>query len=869
MNKKMLISLLLTGTLLLSTGSVLAEELQPDDIGSTDSPSGESQEIITDFASEEEMISSMKPAAENSRFQMYYNEKTMAIALRDKISGKVVTSNPYNAAQDSHYNGDTEKELESQLVLTYVDNQNNKSSLWSSTDCAELGQFQVKEVKDGVDFSLSIGKEKADFQIPAAFTVSRFDELVSKMEKRAQRKMNVFYTLYSLADIVDEQERKELLTVYPLLAEQDLYVCIELSDREKEDLIGYLEETGYTAEDYKADMEQLKITETEDSSTVPNFKLDLEYRLTDDGLCVTIPNNSIEYDKANYTLISIQVLEYFGAEKPGSQNDGYLFLPDGSGAILSMTNPDENRRPVISGNVYGRDAAVTQKVDERAGQQFYLPVFGIRRSNQTAVFAIIESGAEVSTISAKLAHPNSDYYAAYNTFYLTTSELVTLDAKVASIGSAQKVYVYDKNAYKKDFKISYAVFDGEQASYYHMAQYYRQYLLNHGMKENAESNRLQMGLETLGTSLYATSFLGLDIQMNAGYTSYLKTRDMAEYFLQNGVKRLQLTLTGWQKNGLDTGISNKVKLSGSLGGKKDFKTLGKWAADNNISVYPDADLLFVSNDSWFDGFNKAFDAGKTLSKKYAGNSVYQPDISQFGKKALAISPHKYERYWSGFFKDCKKLDISSVSLGTVGEFLNSNFDNAKSYNRGDTLELITKQLETYGKQLDFSFDGANAYVLPYASALNRVPIQHSGYTGETAAVPFLQLVVAGSMTYQSDAVNLGEDVQTTLLRCIESRTSPLFTLAAEHIERFKTTSHTRYYAVSFEVLKGKTLQQYQYVADALASVEGQSITGHSIPVPGVACTTYENGTRIYVNYNETLYQADGVSVDPQSYTVLS
>ena len=58
----MLISLLLTGTLLLSTGSVLAEKLQLDDIGSTDSPSGKSQEIITDFASEEEMISSMKPA---------------------------------------------------------------------------------------------------------------------------------------------------------------------------------------------------------------------------------------------------------------------------------------------------------------------------------------------------------------------------------------------------------------------------------------------------------------------------------------------------------------------------------------------------------------------------------------------------------------------------------------------------------------------------------------------------------------------------------------------------------------------------------------------------------------------------------------
>lgn len=70
--------------------------------------------------------------------------------------------------------------------------------------------------------------------------------------------------------------------------------------------------------------------------------------MTDEGLEVTIPNASIQYDKKHFTLISIQLLEYFGADKPGDASDGYVFLPDGSGALLSMNRPDENRRPVIS-----------------------------------------------------------------------------------------------------------------------------------------------------------------------------------------------------------------------------------------------------------------------------------------------------------------------------------------------------------------------------------------------------------------------------------------------------------------------------------------------------------------------------------------
>lgn len=74
-------------------------------------------------------------------------------------------------------------------------------------------------------------------------------------------------------------------------------------------------------------------------------------------------------------------------------------------------------------------------------------------------------------------------------------------------------------------------------------------------------------------------------------------------------------------------------------------------------------------------------------------------------------------------------------------------------------------------------------------------------------------------------------------------------LAADHVQRLKTTEHTAYYAVSYPVLKETVLEQYRYVQEALEAVEGQVMTDHAVLAPGVSRTVYSGGTKIYVNYN--------------------
>ena len=67
--------------------------------------------------------------------------------------------------------------------------------------------------------------------------------------------------------------------------------------------------------------------------------------------------------------------------------------------------------------------------------------------------------------------------------------------------------------------------------------------------------------------------------------------------------------------------------------------------------------------------------------------------------------------------------------------------------------------------------------------------------------------------------------------------------------------------------KDEALAMYQEYNEVLGHVYNQFITDHRYLADGVTETTYEDGTKVYVNYNYTDYLADGVSVSARNYAV--
>lgn len=60
---------------------------------------------------------------------------------------------------------------------------------------------------------------------------------------------------------------------------------------------------------------------------------------------------------------------------------------------------------------------------------------------------------------------------------------------------------------------------------------------------------------------------------------------------------------------------------------------------------------------------------------------------------------------------------------------------------------------------------------------------------------------------------------------------------------------------------------YKEYDEALGHVYNLFITDHRYLADGVTETTYEDGTKVYVNYNYTDYSEGGVSVSARDYAV--
>lgn len=77
-----------------------------------------------------------------------------------------------------------------------------------------------------------------------------------------------------------------------------------------------------------------------------------------------------------------------------------------------------------------------------------------------------------------------------------------------------------------------------------------------------------------------------------------------------------------------------------------------------------------------------------------------------------------------------------------------------------------------------------------------------------------------------------------------------------------------HFSLNFKDWESKIYEVYGQVNDALKNVKGAAIVSHHVEAEGVYCTSYDNGVKIYVNYNNEDYVTEeGVSVPAGGYAV--
>ncbi len=820
---------------------------------------GNTNKVIFDFNSEADMLADMKKATENSRFELYYNVDTMAVAVVDKSTGKILTTNPYSAAQDDNYSGSVASVLNSQLVLTYLENDIDLVDLYSADDCADLGQYKIKLHENGISFDMSIGLEKESNYIPKIISPERYGEICSKLSDDEIDIFKIYYTLYT----ADQFESVGVKEIYPDIKAQELYCCVsELSERDQRKLNVVFEAAQYGKEEYAADMKDFGVTDA--IETYPNFKLSLCYALTENGLSVSIPAESVEYNE-EYPLLRISLLPYFAAETPFAESDGYLFIPDGSGAIINLNNDDVAHRSIITGTVYGTNASkLPQKTVAETTQQYYLPVFGTVKDNNTAVFGIISSGDGNAEITARLGKPNGNYYATNAEFVTADYEKYTKISVVENRWSDEQLYLYDKNSLKDDMTVDFYILSDDKADYSSFASIYNKYLFGDKAKTDMNST---IHIETLGTALTNETKLIFQVEDETVFTHYEQNIKILDELSSDGRTGYSLLLRGWQKNGLDASVSGKLQFSSASGGKKGLADIRDYCTQNDIPFALQNNLSYVKFDRGFDGFSLKNDTARTLELLYAETVEAGANATSVKNSSYVVSANSYSKYVSGIYKDGARLGLEkNLSLGEIGAALNTDYSKNRLINRSQTMKLVVDALQKT-KNNSFSFEGANAYVLPYTSAVNDILYENSGFAGESAVVPFLQLVLGDKVACRSAAINLQENTRDLLLGCIESGTVPTYVLAYQNISKLKVTDYTKYYAVDFEILKTSVKEAYDYVNAAVVAKGDSGIVAHHILSNGVTYTEYGNGNGVYVNRTDNDYMIGDLTVNAMDYAV--
>ena len=900
-----------------------------------------------DWESQQLKVSEMTCMYEDANWRMYFDQKSAEFALQNKKTGEYVFSNPYDIdllsaalSSDTAENEDPIRQaLLSQIILTYEDIETGVTYTMKSFTDAILAGDQVKFTKlsDGVRVEYAIGTLETKRLFPIWIEENSFkNQILNIFDQRKDEftstEMNVYraitnvnstaYKLVKGSDVpagstYDPQiipnpnnpETYEFLVNNP---DKNMYVMTTNSARTKKTLENMIRKycPEYTFDKLEEDHEMTGYEGNEKEP--PLFRMALEYRVDEKGLKVTIPAKSIRFNETNYRLNTIAVLPYFGCTATGlttgdvgdtdgsyTRNDGYIFIPDGSGTILNYYNEDGTLRTgILGGTMYGSDYAFeTLKADEANAKPYRVPVFGLTENytittvqsgnergtvggetapsitTETArkrgFLAIIEEGDAFATVRANLqqagwagASGKIVYNTVFSLFNVKNNDSVNVGSSIG--GGNSSMTATDDTKYIGNYSIRYILlsdpdlaaeknYSSFDPSYIGMAEAYRDYLIDNGtlseLEKSETESSIPLYIHAYGALNGQDTFLSIPITVEKPLTTFGDVITMSTELRDQGITNINYILEGFANGNMSKPYyPTYVKWGKTVGGEDGLNELLLYADQNGIGVYPEFDFSTAYWVKTFSGFSYRKHAARAMSGRYTTKRdydyVYQV-IRKFGMGNV-VSSGAYLNLFEKFAKDYDQYKIGGISVLSLGTDLNSDFNEDYSITREDskinTKELLAKISEKYGNVI---VEGGNAYTWAYATDIVNVSLGNSRYQLASASIPFVGMVLHGYKNYTGGVINTSGDIQYEILKSLENGAALYFLLSYDNAVEFKNAFEmglNENYSVNYQAWRDDMVAYYHKLNGALGSLQTATITDHGFIDAYVA----DNETALYL-----------------------
>ena len=555
---------------------------------------------------------------------------------------------------------------------------------------------------------------------------------------------------------------------------------------------------------------------------------------------------------------------------------GYVFVPDGCGGLIRFADNAVSFTEYI-GDVYGPDLSTetyyTSSLNDAVPlKNPVMPVFGIAHGDSQAAFvAYAESGAEYMEI---IVRPDENkkvkYTWGYPRFEYNLSYFQVYNKQGAGYFSmmAEPQHV--------DVSMTYTFLEGDgsdgksfAADYTGMAAAYRAHLIEQGILEPiggvGEGQDIPLRLDFI----MADAKSGLLGNEQVVVTTVDSVDEILGAITQDGIKNVNAGLIGWQKNGETLTRPDKVKYSGKIGSSGAFGDLLAKYEKQGIDISYSREMATINRE--MTGYYNT--AAKHVNTWYVevDESMILPQnvpVATFGR----ATPRKVAA-WTKTLADKLKKTSSSITLDGISNILTGTYErDGVDCSITEAIALYQDTLAGIHSDLKLNLVNPNMYLWKYTDRYLQMPVGTSQYVFETDTVPFLQLVLHGTMEMYAPYSNFSFYAQSDILKMIDYNMSPSFILSKEPSYYLADTVSSDLYSTEFAQYETLINTIYGTVNAVLSKVSGFEWTDRTVLMDGVILNTYKKGqeTRyVIINYTDNQISWQGNEIGGLSAEVIS
>ena len=591
------------------------------------------------------------------------------------------------------------------------------------------------------------------------------------------------------------------------------------------------------------------------------ISLDVVVSLSDDDqLVVTVPDDSVKETEKDKYISTVSLFPFMGYSYL-DDNDGYMLIPDGNGALINLDNKEGRYTTGFSQLIYGADKGFDETEAEtllwdkistvKDANEVTAPIFGMAHTDdQEGYLAIVEQGDKRAYIEAQPNGVMVNYNRCYARFLLRDIYVQPLNQ--SNSGTVTNV---ESDRTHSDLSVRYILLDGDDADYMGMANAYRTYLIDNGLVRTDLDTSYNTRVDFLGTDREKFLFGTRAVTM----TTIDDITDIFNTLQTDGVSSLLSVYDGWQKGGVYNVPVSKFKTDRHIGSNREMSDLINNSKKSGYNLYLSDNALLVNSDTNATTFSVAKLVNKRTLKIETHDEVY--DLFYY------LLPDRSENNVENLAKALNNSDISNIALSGITNTLFTYTSKGKSYTRIDTADSYSRAVDSVDGNNSLAMEKPYAFMWKNTDSILDMPLGSSKYMYIDEEVPFLSIVLKGIIPMYSDYVNFEADKQEFFLQMIESGVYPSFYITKEDSSKLIYTNSNDKYSTKFDTYEDTIVDYDKQLRAVAEKTSGAMITDHEKLDNDVVKVTYDNGVIIYVNYSDESRTADGINIDAMSYSI--